>query len=386
MKINWNYPTTVWVGENRIYELSEACKNLNVTKPLFVTDKDLVNLPFIKNIISDNLKKFNELEVFSNFTGNPIGENVEEGVVEFKKKNCDGIIAIGGGSALDVGKAIGFMSAQTRPIWDFEDIGENWKRASTENIPSIIAIPTTAGTGSETGRASAIINKKTGIKKIIFHPKILPSVVILDPLLTLDLSPRLTAATGMDALAHNLEAFCAPNFHPMADGIALEGMKLIKDSLLIAFEDGKNIDARQKLLSASSMGSTAFQKGLGAIHSLSHPINSQFNVHHGLSNAIFMPYVLTFNKSSIEKKIVTICDYLDLKKNFESFLEWILDLRSNLNIPNKLSDIMDCTKINLDQLSQMALEDPSTSGNPKKVNKDDLKKMYEYSISGKLFK
>jgi len=386
MKINWNYPTTVWVGENRINELSEACKNLNVSKPLFVTDKDLVNLPFIKNIISDNLKKFNELEVFSNFTGNPIGENVEEGVVEFKKKNCDGIIAIGGGSALDVGKAIGFMSAQTRPIWDFEDIGENWKRASTENIPSIIAIPTTAGTGSETGRASAIINKKTGIKKIIFHPKILPSVVILDPLLTLDLSPRLTAATGMDALAHNLEAFCAPNFHPMADGIALEGMKLIKDSLLIAFEDGKNIDARQKLLSASSMGSTAFQKGLGAIHSLSHPINSQFNVHHGLSNAIFMPYVLTFNKSSIEKKIVTICDYLDLKKNFESFIEWILDLRSNLNIPNKLSDLIDCTKINLDQLSQMALEDPSTSGNPKKVNKDDLKKIYEYSILGKLFK
>ena len=386
MKINWNYPTTVWVGENRINELSEACKNLNVTKPLFVTDKDLVNLPFIKNIISDNLKKFNELEVFSNFTGNPIGENVEEGVVEFKKKNCDGIIAIGGGSALDVGKAIGFMSAQTRPIWDFEDIGENWKRATTENIPPIIAIPTTAGTGSETGRASAIINKKTGIKKIIFHPKILPSVVILDPLLTLDLSPRLTAATGMDALAHNLEAFCAPNFHPMADGIALEGMKLIKDSLLIAFEDGKNIDARQKLLSASSMGSTAFQKGLGAIHSLSHPINSQFNIHHGLSNAIFMPYVLTFNKSSIEKKIVSICDYLDLKKKFESFLEWILDLRSNLNIPNKLSDIMDCTKINLDQLSQMALEDPSTSGNPKKVNKDDLKKMYEYSTSGKLFK
>ena len=386
MKINWNYPTTVWVGENRIYELSEACKNLNVTKPLFVTDKDLVNLPFIKNIISDNLKKFNELEVFSNFTGNPIGENVEEGVVEFKKKNCDGIIAIGGGSALDVGKAIGFMSAQTRPIWDFEDIGENWKRATTENIPPIIAIPTTAGTGSETGRASAIINKKTGIKKIIFHPKILPSIVILDPILTLDLSPRLTAATGMDALAHNLEAFCAPNFHPMADGIALEGIKLIKDSLLIAFEDGKNIDARQKLLSASSMGSTAFQKGLGAIHSLSHPINSQFNVHHGLSNAIFMPYVLTFNKSSIEKKIVSVCDYLDLKKNFESFLEWILDLRSNLNIPNKLSDLMDCTKINLDQLSQMALEDPSTSGNPKKVNKDDFKKMYEYSISGKLFK
>jgi len=386
MKINWNYPSTIWVGENRINDLSEACKNLGINNPLFVTDKDLVNLSFVKNIISENLKKFKQFNIFSNFSGNPIGENVEEGVEECKKKRCDGIIAIGGGSALDVGKAISFMSVQKRPIWDFEDVGDYWKRAIIENIPPIVAIPTTAGTGSETGRASAIINKKTGVKKIIFHPKILPSIVILDPILTLELSPRLTAATGMDALAHNIEAFCSPNFHPMADGIAIEGMKLIKDALLIAFKDGRNIPARQKLLSASSMGSAAFQKGLGAIHSLSHPVNSLFNIHHGLSNAIFMPYVLTFNKSSIEKKIVSICDYLDLEKNFESFLKWILDLRASLNIPNKLSDVMDCSKINLDQLSQMALEDPSTSGNPKRLNKDDFKKMYEYSISGKLFK
>ena len=386
MKINWNYPSTIWVGENRINDLSEACKNLDINNPLFVTDKDLVNLSFIKNIISENLKKFKQFNIFSNFSGNPIGENVEEGVEEFKKKRCDGIIAIGGGSALDVGKAISFMSVQKRPIWDFEDVGDYWKRAIIENIPPIVAIPTTAGTGSETGRASAIINKKTGVKKIIFHPKILPSIVILDPILTLELSPRLTAATGMDALAHNIEAFCSPNFHPMADGIAIEGMKLIKDALLIAFKDGRNIPARQKLLSASSMGSAAFQKGLGAIHSLSHPVNSLFNIHHGLSNAIFMPYVLTFNKSSIEKKIVSICDYLDLEKNFESFLKWILDLRASLNIPNKLSDVMDCSKINIDQLSQMALEDPSTNGNPKRLNKDDFKKMYEYSISGNLFK
>ena len=386
MKINWNYPSTIWVGENRINDLSEACKNLDINNPLFVTDKDLVNLSFIKNIISENLKKFKQFNIFSNFSGNPIGENVEEGVEEFKKKRCDGIIAIGGGSALDVGKAISFMSVQKRPIWDFEDVGDYWKRAIIENIPPIVAIPTTAGTGSETGRASAIINKKTGVKKIIFHPKILPSIVILDPILTLELSPRLTAATGMDALAHNIEAFCSPNFHPMADGIAIEGMKLIKDALLIAFKDGRNIPARQKLLSASSMGSAAFQKGLGAIHSLSHPVNSLFNIHHGLSNAIFMPYVLTFNKSSIEKKIVSICDYLDLEKNFESFLKWILDLRASLSIPNKLSDVMDCSKINLDQLSQMALEDPSTNGNPKRLNKDDFKKMYEYSISGNLFK
>ena len=386
MKFNWNYPTTVWVGENRINELSDACKNLNLTKPLFVTDKDLINLPFIKNIVSKNLNKFVNFTIFSNFTGNPTGENVDEGVEEFKKNNCDGVIAIGGGSALDVGKAIAFMSGQNRPIWDFEDIDDYWKRANENKISPIIAIPTTAGTGSETGRASAIINKKTGVKKIIFHPKILPSIVILDPSLTIELSPRLTAATGMDALAHNLEALCAPNFHPMAEGIALEGMKLIKNSLLKAFKDGKNIEARQNLLAASSMGSTAFQKGLGAIHSLSHPVNAQFDVHHGLSNAIFMPYVLTFNKSSIENKIISICDYLDLEKNFDSFLKWILDLRKNLNIPNKLSDVMDCSDLDLDKLSLMAFEDPSTTGNPKKISKEDLKLMYQHSISGKLFK
>ena len=319
MKFNWNYPTTVWVGENRVNDLSEACKNLSIIRPLFVTDKNLFNLPFIKNIISENLKKFDKLTIFSKFTGNPIGENVEEGVDEFKKNNCDGVIAIGGGSALDVGKAIAFMSGQSRPIWDFEDIGDYWKRANEKNIPPIIAIPTTAGTGSETGRACAIINKENGTKKIIFHPKILPTIVILDPSLTLELSPRLTAATGMDALAHNLEAFCAPSFHPMAEGIALEGMRLIKNSLLKAFNDGKNLEARRNLLAASSMGSTAFQKGLGAIHSLSHPVNAQFDIHHGLSNAIFMPYVLTFNKAKVEDRIVSICDNLNLEKNFESF-------------------------------------------------------------------
>ena len=277
------------------------------------------------------------------------------------------------------------MSVQNRLIWDFEDIGDNWKKAVDTNIPPIIAIPTTAGTGSETGRASAIINKSNGIKKIIFHPKILPSLVILDPLLTIELPPNLTAATGMDALAHNLEAFCAPSFHPMADGIALEGIRLIKSSLYKAFKEGKNIEARQNLLAASSMGSTAFQKGLGAIHSLSHPINAQFNIHHGLSNAIFMPYVLTFNRHSIEKKIVSICDYLDLDKDFDSFLSWILDLRKKLNIPNKLSDVVDCTNLDLDKLSLMAFEDPSTSGNPKKISQKDLREMYEHSISGDLF-
>ncbi|MFL2893966.1 MAG: iron-containing alcohol dehydrogenase [Candidatus Pelagibacter sp.] len=385
MKTNWNYPTSVWVGEDRIKDLSEACKNLKISSPLFVTDKDLINLEMTKTIISEVKNKFSNLAIFSNFSGNPIGENVEEGVLEFKKNKCDGVIAFGGGSGLDVGKAIAFMSAQSRPIWDFEDIGDYWKRANEKNIAPIIAVPTTAGTGSETGRASAIINNKTGVKKIIFHPKFLPSVVILDPVLTIDLSPRLTAATGMDALAHNLEAFCAPGFHPMADGIAIEGMKLIKKSLIKAVNNGKDLEARADLLAAASMGSTAFQKGLGAIHSLSHPINAQFNVHHGLSNAIFMPYVLTFNKTLIEDRIISICDYLNLEKNFQSFLSWVLDLRKELNIPHKLSEVIDVKKINLDKLSKMALEDPSTATNPKKMTIDDMKILYEHSIIGKLF-
>ena len=385
MSSNWNYPTTIWEGDNRIKDLFKACVNLKISNPLFVTDKDLLTLDMTKNIIFELKKNFKNLNVFSDFSGNPIGKNVDDGVKIFNKFKCDGVIAFGGGSGLDVGKAIAFMSGQSRPIWDFEDIGDYWERADENNIAPIIAVPTTAGTGSETGRASAIINKETGVKKIIFHPKFLPSIVILDPVLTVDLSPRLTAATGMDALAHNLEAFCAPGFHPMADGIAIEGMKLIKKSLLIAFKNGKDLEARRNLLVAASMGSTAFQKGLGAIHSLSHPINSQFNVHHGLSNAIFMPYVLTFNKSLIEKRIVTICDYLNLDKNFDSFLNWILDLRKDLNIPHKLSDVVDESNIDIDKLSQMALDDPSTATNPKKMTIDDMKNLYEYSLSGKLF-
>ena len=385
MKSNWNYPTTVWVGNNRIIEINSACKNLKIKKPLFVTDKDLAGLDFVKNIIKIIEKEFKNLNIFSNFSGNPNGENVDEGVKEFKKNNCDGVIAFGGGSGLDVGKAIAFMSGQTRPIWDFEDIGDYWKRANNDNIAPIIAVPTTAGTGSETGRASAIINNETGVKKIIFHPKFLPSIVILDPVLTLDLSPRLTAATGMDALAHNLEAFCAPGFHPMADGIAVEGIRLTKKSLMTAVKDGKNLEARSDMLAAASMGSTAFQKGLGAIHSLSHPVNAKFNLHHGLSNAIFMPYVLTYNKKFIEKRIVSICDFLGLKKDFKCFLDWILELRKDLNIPHALSEVISEDKFDLEMLSKMALEDPSTATNPRLLNLEDMKKLYDHSMKGNLF-
>jgi len=386
-KFNWNYPTTMWVGHDRVRDLNLACKSLSIRKPLLVTDNDLVESDIVQNTLKDLKNKDIDVQVFSNVIGNPTGSNVNEGVEFFKKKNCDGVIAFGGGSGLDVGKAIAFMSGQSLPIWDFEDVGDNWTKANSTNIAPIIAVPTTAGTGSETGRASVILNEKTGVKNIIFHPKFLPSIVILDPLLTIKLPPKITAATGMDAFAHNLEAFCAPGFHPMADGIALEGMRLIKDWLFEAVTNGSNIEARMNMLTAASMGSTAFQKGLGAIHSLSHPINALNNIHHGLSNAIFMPYVLTFNKEMIEEKIVKISKYLELKdKSFTGFLDWLIDFRKKLNLPNKLSDVIDEKDLDLDRLSEMALNDPSTSGNPKKLTKNDMKILYQHSISGELFR
>ena len=385
-KYNWNYPTTMWVGENRIKDIALACKDLKINKPLLVTDNGLAQSDIVKNtllILKDNGI---DAALYSNVVGNPTGTNVTEGADYYNKNNCNGVIAFGGGSGLDVGKAVAFMSGQTLPIWDFEDVGDNWTKANADKIAPIIAVPTTAGTGSETGRASVILNEETGVKNIIFHPKFLPSIVILDPTLTIGLPPKMTAATGMDALAHNLEAYCAPGYHPMADGIALEGMRLINDWLLEAVNNGSNIEARQNMLTAASMGSTAFQKGLGAIHSLSHPVNALNNIHHGLSNAIFMPFVLTFNRDVIEKKIIKICDYLELEdKTFDGFVNWVLDLRKKLDMPHKLSEVIDEKDFDIDRLSKMALADPSTGGNPKKLTLDDMKIMYQHSMSGELF-
>ncbi|RPG95442.1 MAG: iron-containing alcohol dehydrogenase [Candidatus Pelagibacter sp. TMED263] len=383
---NWNYPTSMWVGKERVNDLGKACNQLNIQKPLVVTDKGLFKTNMILNILKKLKNENINVNIFSDIVGNPTGTNVNDGVKEFLKNKNDGVIALGGGSSLDVGKAIAFMSGQSLPLWEFEDIGDNWTKANDKKIAPIIAIPTTAGTGSETGRASVILNEKTGVKNIIFHPKFLPSVVILDPLLTLSLPPKITATTGMDALAHNLEAFCANAYHPMADGIALEGIRLINKWLLTAVRDGSNIDARMNMLVAASMGSTAFQKGLGAIHSLSHPVNAINNIHHGLSNAIFMPYVLTFNKEVIENKIIKVCEYIGLKdKSFDGFINWVLKLRKDLEIPHKLSEIIKQKDFDIERLSKMALKDPSTEGNPKKLTIEDMRLMYKHSMSGQLF-
>ena len=395
---NWGYPNIVWFGNGRINKLPNACNIFNIKKPLLVTDKDLAKTQITTKVIDINKKAKITTEIFSDLKGNPFGSHVQKGVEQFKKGNHDGIIAFGGGSSLDVGKSIALLASINRPLWDFSSDGSFWtdnkfyesmaknKMSNPDNVKPIIAIPTTAGTGSEASRAAAIINEKTKVKKIVFHPRMLPTLTILDPELTIGLPPFLTAATGMDAFAHNLEAYCASGYHPMADGIALEGMWLIKKWLTTAVNEGENLEARGNMLTASSMGATAFQKGLGAIHSLSHPVNSVFNVHHGLSNAVFMPYVLTFNRSAIENKIVKLSEYLELKNpSFNSFIDWVLDLRDKIKIPHKLSECAKITDKDIEKLSPMALNDPCTPENPKKTTLNDMKSMYQHSIEGKLF-
>jgi len=395
---NWGYPNIVWFGNGRINKLPNACNIFNIKKPLLVTDKDLAKTQIAIKVIGINKKAKISTEIFSDLKGNPFGSHVQKGVEQFKKGNHDGIIAFGGGSSLDVGKSIALLASVNRPLWDFSSEGSFWaenkfyesmaknKMNNPDNIKPIIAIPTTAGTGSETSRAAAIINEKTNVKKIVFHPRMLPTLTILDPELTVGLPPFLTAATGMDAFAHNLEAYCAPGYHPMADGIALEGMWLIKKWLITAVNEGENLEARGNMLTASSMGATAFQKGLGAIHSLSHPVNSVFNIHHGLSNAVFMPYVLTFNRSAIENKIAKLSEYIELKNpSFNSFIDWVLDLRDKIKIPHKLSECAKITDKDIEKLSSMALNDPCTPENPKKTTLNDMKSMYQHSIEGKLF-
>ena len=377
--INWNYPTNIWFGLNRIKEIQKACDNLNIKNPLIVTDPGIIQTDIINKINSSLNQKAN---IFSKVKSNPTSQNVEEGVKQFNQNNHDGVIAVGGGSGMDTGKGIAFMSKQERPLWDFEDIGDWWTRAISDAIFPIIAVPTTAGTGSETGRASVFTNELTKEKKIIFHPKMLPSIVILDPDLTIPLPPSLTAFTGMDALAHCLEAYSSVIFHPLSQGIALEGMKIIKDNLFAAYKDGNNIRARAHMLASSSMGSIAFQKGLGAIHSLSHPIGAIYNTHHGLTNAVFMPYVLIRNKEAIENKIVDLSRYLNLSNpSFNSFLDWILDLRKLLSIPHTLKELINDDS-NFEKMSIMALNDPSTGSNPIKLNQDDFLKLYQHSFEG----
>jgi alcohol dehydrogenase class IV len=381
---NWNYPTSIRFGPGRIRELPDACKDLGIAKPLLVTDPGIASLPILTSALEANQLAGIPTAVFSEVQGNPIGANVTAGVQAFRSGAHDGVIAMGGGSALDAGKAIALMVGQDRPLWDFEDVGANWKRVNTELIAPVVAIPTTSGTGSEVGRASVILDQTTAVKRIIFHPSMLPSRVICDPALTVGLPPSITAAVGMDALSHNLEAFCATGNHPQADGIAIEGMRLVQEHLITAYTEPTNIVARSGMMSASLMGATAFQKGLGAMHSMAHVIGAQLHAHHGLINAVVMPYVLCANRAAIAEQMGRLGRYLDLPQpSFMSVLDWVLALRSALQIPHTLADL-GVTHGHVDTFAPAAVLDPSTGSNPLPFGTAEFAGLFHNAIDGTL--
>ena len=380
----WNYPTSIRFGAGRIRELPSACRELGISTPLLVTDAGLAKLP----VVTDTVDLCNagglRCAVFSDVQANPVEANVTAGVEAYKAGGHDGVIAFGGGSALDTAKAIALMIGQTRPIWDFEDKEDWYTRVNVAGMAPVVAVPTTAGTGSEVGRCSVLTDLRDHTKKLIFHPRLLPAIVIEDPALTVGLPPHVTAAVGMDALSHNLEAYCAPAFHPMADGIAIEGMRLIREWLPVAVKDGKNLEARANMMIASTMGATAFQKGLGAMHSLSHPCGANLNTHHGLTNGVVMPYVLAYNRMTIEDKLVRLAAYLGLARRTSSaIIDWVLDLREAIGIPHSLA-ALGVKEEHAVQFAPMAEADPSTPSNPRPVTAKELEQLYRDAINGRV--
>ena len=384
LKGNWNYPTSIRFGAGLIRELPEACRSLGMRSPLLVTDRGLAALPMIDRAVASCRDAGLPCAVFADIQANPVEKNVSQGVAAYRSGGHDGVIAFGGGSAIDAAKAIALMVGQTRPLWDFEDREDWFTRVDVGGMAPVVAVPTTAGTGSEVGRASVITDLSDHTKKIIFHPRMLPALVIEDPELTVGLPAQVTAATGMDALSHCLEAWCAPTYHPMAEGIAAEGMRLVKQWLPVAVHEPGNVEARAHMLVASSMGATAFQKGLGAMHSLSHPCGANLGSHHGLTNAIVMPYVLAWNRRAIEQKMVRLSAYLGLgEASFDGFLEWVLALRSDIGIPQTLAEI-GVREEHAALFAPQALADPSTGGNPVAMTEQDFRVLYLNCIRGEL--
>lgn len=373
---NWSYPTAIRFGAGRITELADACAATGIKKPLLVTDKGLANLPITAATLDILEQAGLGRGLFSDVDPNPNEHNLADGVKVFKAGGHDGVIAFGGGSGLDLGKLVALMADQTVSVWDLEDVGDWWTRANADAVHPIIAVPTTAGTGSEVGRAGVLTNSETNVKKIIFHPKTLPAIVICDPELTVGMPKMITAGTGMDAFAHCLEAYCSPHYHPMSQGIALEGMKLVKDNLLRAYNDGTDLEARANMMSAAAMGATAFQKGLGAIHALSHPIGAIYHTHHGTTNAVVMQPVLKFNRPAIEERLGQAAAYLGIGASFDEFYAYVGELATALNIPENLT-ALGISNPDLDHLTAEALKDPSVGGNPVEMTAENTRALFE---------
>lgn len=381
---NWNYPTSIRFGVGRINELAEVCRSQGIQRPLLVTDSGLARAPITIAAVDALRDGGLGVAMFSDLKPNPVEANLAGGLAAWRAGQHDGVVAFGGGSGLDMGKLIAFMSGQTRPVWDFEDIGDYWTRADESRIAPVIAVPTTAGTGSEVGRAAVIIDEKSHTKRIIFHPKMMPQVVISDPALTVGMPAKITAGTGMDAFAHCLEAYCAPGFHPLADGIALEGMRLVASALVRAVRTPADLDARGQMLAAAAMGATAFQKGLGGMHALSHPIGALHDTHHGMTNATVMPYILQFNRPAIEERITRLAAYLGLANpGFNSFLAFVLKLRQDIGVPHTLRELV-VGDPQIELIADMAIIDPSASGNPLPLSRADVIGIFDAAWYGRL--
>lgn len=382
LKGHWNYPTQMIFGPGKANELVKISSDLGINTPLIVSDRGLAKLPVITDIIQLFVDEQIPVGLFCEVDPNPTGDNIDAGVERYLKGEHDGIIAIGGGSTLDAGKAIGLMVGQSLPLWDFEDVGDNYLKVNVADMAKVIAVPTTSGTGSEVGRASVILDQQSLCKKIIFHPRMLPQLVVADPLLTINLPPHITAATGIDAFVHSLEAYLAPGFHPMADAIALEGMRLVKENLLTAFNNGGDVTARSNMMAASSMGATAFQKGLGGIHALAHPLGAHYGAHHGLLNAILLPYVLHYNRTAIEDKIAVIAYHLRLADaSYSGFMQWLADFSQQLKIPKCLKDI-GISPHESRIIGEQAAQDPSAAGNPTPLSADEYASIFINAVEG----
>jgi len=381
MNANWNYPTRVWFGAGRIAELPAACRALGVKRPLVITDRGLATAGITHDVLQILAANGLGAALCSEAQPNPVLDNLLAAVNVFRSGAHDGVIAFGGGSGLDLGKLVAFMAGQTRPVWDFEDIGDAWTRANADAIAPVIAIPTTAGTGSEVGRAGVLTDPSTQTKKVIFHPGMLPGIVICDPALTVGLPPVITAGTGMDALAHCLEAYCAPGYHPMAEGVAVEGIRLVFENLPNVMSDGSDLTARGHMMTAAAMGATAFQKGLGGMHALSHPIGALFNTHHGMTNAVVMPYVLGFNRPAIEEKIERLARWLDIDGGFDGFLAAVLQLRARVGVPPTLAGL-GVNDSKTERIATMAIHDPTAAGNPVPLTEEDAAALFRAALLG----
>ena len=375
LRANWSYPNAVHFGAGRISELPEICAAAGIRRPLLVTDATLIKLPPARHVRDLFAAARTACGVFAEVDANPNDGNLAAGVAAFREGGYDGVIAFGGGSGLDLGKLVAFMAGQTRPVWDFEDVGDWWRRANAETIAPIIAVPTTAGTGSEVGRAAVLLDSQREVKKIIFHPQMLPKAAICDPELTVGMPPVITAGTGMDAFVHCLEAYCAPSYHPMSRGIALEGMRIVSENLPRAFANGNDLSARAQMMSAAAMGAVAFQKGLGAAHAISHPVGALYHTHHGMTNAVVLPAVLRFNRPAIELEIAAAAAYLNIAGGFDGFYARIMELRRALGVPESLRE-MGVDDKRADDVAKMAIADPSAAGNPVPLTEDSARRLF----------